>query len=513
MLGMDEILSQADWAWPKAPPCVFVLFGATGDLAARKIAPALYNLYRDGLLGDNFAVLGVARRGRDDKQFRAEMLDAIRLHSRGQPIDEGLWNEFSSRWRYHATQFDDVSGYLAMRDVLADLDNRCGAGGNRLFYLAGTPETFGSVIGNIGAAGLNKPQADGAFTRIVVEKPFGHDLASAARLNKTLLNLFDESQVFRIDHYLGKETVQNLLAFRFANAVFEPVFNNQYVSSVQITASESAGMEGRRGPYYESAGALRDMFQSHLLQLLALTAMDAPSCIACQAIRDEKAKVLRAVSLGQAARIDECTVRGQYATGGGLAAYRQEAGVDPASNVETFVAARVFVDNRRWAGVPFFLRTGKRLAVKATYIVVNFKREPVNLWTDQRCDVRGPNRLVYRIVPDEGVSLVIDAKVPGAAMLLRPVNMRFDYSSSFSSASPEAYEHLLLDSLAGDATLFIRNDEVEAAWRFVDTIRGAWDVSDKGPLVHYPCGSWGPPQAQSLLHDPYMRWYEPTEGR
>ena len=501
--SLDESALQ-----PKAaPPCVFVLFGATGDLSARKIAPALYNLACERLLGENVAVLGVARRPRSDEQFREEMLAGIKEHSRSKPVDEALWSKFAGRWHYHVTHADQPAEYEKLRDRLKALDAEHGTGGSRLFYLATTPATFPDIIRGLGRAGLGRPAQDGGFARLVVEKPFGQDLPTARELNRLLAGVFEESQVCRIDHYLGKETVQNILVFRFGNSIFEPLFSRQYVDHVQITTAESVGMEGRRGPYYELAGAMRDMIQSHMLQLLALVAMEAPLGMTGEAIRNEKVKVLEALAPLTPEEVAERTVRGQYGAGPDGPAYRREQGVDANSQVETYAAVKLFIDNWRWAGVPFYLRTGKRLAAKASQIVVVFKREPISLFDDLHCDLRGPNRLSIRIYPDEGISIVFDAKVPGPRPLLRPVKMDFRYGASFESASPEAYEHLLLDAMLGEPTLFIRNDEVEASWRFVDSIRAAWDNAGVPKLTDYAPGSWGPEHAEQLFADPYVRWY------
>ena len=493
--------------YPSAPPCLFVLFGCTGDLAARKIAPALYNLALDGRLDEHFAVVGVSRRDWSDDVLREHMRQAVAEHSR-RGLDEDKWNQFAARWHYQQVRADEASDYDALADRLARLDEQYQTGCSRVVYLAMPPEFYQPVTEHFGRVRFNRPICDGGFSRLIVEKPFGHDRASAADLNEHIHRQgFDESQVFRIDHYLGKEQVQNILVFRFANTLFEPFFSRQYVQRVEITTAEAVGMEGRRGPYYEQTGALRDMVQNHMLQLLALVAMDRPDCLRCDAVRDAKLAVLRAIEPMSLQHLSQFTVRGQYTGDATRPAYRQEQGVAEDSMVETFAALRLHIDNDRWRDVPFYLRTGKALARKTSQIVLTFRREVPDLFAGEQCDMRGRNRLVIRITPDEGIALHFDAKLPGAQSLLRPVSMNFRYDSAFDSASPEAYELLLLDAMRGDATLFIRGDEIDAAWAVVDPIRTAWQDGIGPGLEFYKPGSWGPAGAAEIFADPYQSWY------
>jgi glucose-6-phosphate 1-dehydrogenase len=489
-------------------PCLFVLFGATGDLAHRKVLPALYQLWRANLLPHEFRLLGVARRPYGDETFRAEMHEAVTKYARVQPIDEIVWTEFARRIGYQQVDFAEPPGFDRLASRLATDDADAGTHGNMLFYLATQESAFPQIVGQLGRVGLDHELQAGGWRRIVIEKPFGHDLASAIRLNREIGKVFREPQVFRIDHYLGKETVRNLLVFRFGNGIFEPLWNRGYVDHVQITVAESLGVEDR-GSFYEETGATRDVLQNHLLQLLTLVAMEPPATFAAEALRDEKVKVLRAVPPITPQQVASDVVRGHYGPGwigtDEVRGYRQEPEVDPASETETFVAARFEIDDWRWAGVPFYLRTGKRLAKRATEIAVQFKPVPHLLFGDSATPPE-PNLLAMRIQPDEGILLRFVAKVPGLGVDLRAVNMDFTYGSSFAVDSPDAYETLILDALLGDGSLFTRADEVEEAWRIVTPILEAWLDLPPPEFPNYPAGSWGPPEADQLIERDGRRW-------
>jgi glucose-6-phosphate 1-dehydrogenase len=483
-------------------PCSLVIFGATGDLTHRKLVPALYNLAADGVLPSAISVVGFARRDKSDEIFRTELHEAALKFSR-QGINEDLWKNFASSVCYHRSEFDNLDGYVALAKKLDEMDAARGTRGNRLFYLAASPDQFEVILENLRKSGLNKAKP-GSWARAIVEKPFGTDLPSAKRLNDLVQNAFDESQTYRIDHYLGKETAQNIMVLRFANAIFEGMWNSRYISHVQITASEPLGVEGRAG-YYDKSGALRDMVQNHLLQLLCLTAMEPPAGLDADSIRDEKVKVLRSLRPLVGDEVFKHVVRGQYGAGAingkRVAAYRDELNVNPESVTETYVALEVNVDNWRWAGVPFFVRVGKRLPKGGTEIAIHFKSVPPVLFkaTGESID---DNVLIIRIQPDEGISLRMSAKMPGSSLRIEPVKMDFHYGTSFGKATPEAYERLLLDAMSGDATLFARRDEVEEAWKFVDAIHAAW-ATRSDDLAFYSAGSWGPGEADELIkrHD------------
>jgi glucose-6-phosphate 1-dehydrogenase len=482
-----------------------VIFGATGDLTARKIVPALYNLELQRLLPAAFAVVGAARADLTVAQFREKLHADLATYSRTKPINEDVWRSFAESVHYVSTR--DGEGYEALRHTLADLDARAGTSGNRLFYLATPPSAYGPIVDMLKEHRLT----ENVNARVVVEKPFGNDLASAVELSQKLQGAFTEDQIFRIDHYLGKETVQNILVLRFANGIFEPIWNRQYVDHVQITVAESLGIE-ERGAYYEHAGALRDVVQNHLLQLVALVGMEPPVSFDAKSVRDEKLKVLRAVRPIPPDDIENSVVRGQYGAGyiegRPVRAYRDEDGVDPNSKAETFVAIRAFIDNWRWEGTPFYLRTGKRLPKRATEIAIQFRAAPHAVFSREAAEGMEPNALVLRIQPDEGISLKFGAKVPVQGIRIRSVNMDFVYGASFMVDAPDAYETLILDALRGDATLFTRQDEVEQQWSFVDPIARAW-AEGRGELPIYPAGTWGPAEADLLLAQDGRKWRKP----
>jgi glucose-6-phosphate 1-dehydrogenase len=491
-----------------AEPCVLVIFGATGDLTHRKLMPAIYNLAHEGQLPASFAIVGFARRPKTHDQFRTELRDAVAERSRFQPINPAVWEALAQGIFYHQSEFGDDHGYKKLDQLLKKLDGERGTAGNRLFYLAAAPAEFEGIIEQLGAAQL--VQNDGTWQRIIVEKPFGSDLASAQKLNSTLAAVFEERQVFRIDHCLGKETVQNILTLRFANEVFEPLWNQKYVDHVQITVAESLGVEGR-GRYYDQAGALRDMVQNHMMQLLSLTAMEPPVTLESDAIHDEKAKVLHGIRPITPEQAPQFTVRGQYSRGSiagqPVDAYRSEKNVAPDSRTETFVALKLYIDNWRWAGVPFYLRHGKRLPKGVAEIAIQFKAPPAVLFAADCCSPLQPNVLVLRIQPDEGIAIRMNAKVPGTVMNIQPVKMDFRYGGSFGARAPEAYERLLHDAIKGDSTLFTRRDEVERSWQIVDAIIEGWKTA---PLpVAYESGTWGPPEADKFIEKDGREWRRP----
>ena len=478
-------------------PCTLVIFGATGDLTHRKLIPALYNLAAEGALPAALTIIGFARREKTTEQFRIELEISVLKFSRTPPKDE-IWANFASQIFYHQSPFDDAAGYTSLATKMQELDHARGTGGNRLYYLAVAPDQFPVILGHLRESGLSKAQP-ASWSRVIVEKPFGTDLKTAHQLNELVSKVFHERDTYRIDHFLGKETAQNIMVLRFANSIFESLWNSSHISHVQITAAEPLGVEGRAG-YYDKSGAMRDMIQNHLLQLLTLTAMEPPTSLGADAIRDEKVKVLRSLRplLGQ--DVFKHVVRAQYDAGlidgQPVPGYRGEQGVAAGSTTETYVALQVNIDNWRWAGVPFFIRTAKRMPKGGTEIAVTFKSVPRILFNRSGSGI-DENVLVIRIQPDEGVSLRMSAKMPGSSLRIEPVKMDFHYGTSFGKATPEAYERLLLDAMSGDATLFARRDEVEEAWSFVDGIEEAWRTRSDD-LASYPSGSWGPEEADEL---------------
>ena len=489
-------------------PAVLVLFGATGDLAHRKVVPALYQLWRTNLLPHEFVLLATGRREYTDEAYRQEIRASLEKHARVLPIDEEAWEGFAERMCYQRLDFADAPGFDALAQRLDAFDKERGTRGNRLFYLATQPSAFSDIVTQLGRVGLDHERHDGGWRRIVIEKPFGHDLESGIRLNREVGKVFRERQVYRIDHYLGKETVRNLLVFRFGNGIFEPIWNRRHIDHVQITVAEAIGVEGR-GSFYEETGASRDFLQNHLLQLMSLVAMEPPATFEAEALRDEKVKVIRAVAEPRGADVARTVVRGQYGPGWVAAkdvpGYRQEPEVDPESETETYVAAKLFVDDWRWSDVPFYLRTGKRLPKRATEIAIQFKEVPHRLFQDSATEP-DPNLLAIRIQPDEGIMLRFGAKIPGLGIDVRSVTMDFTYGSAFAVDSPDAYETLILDALLGDASLFTRADEVEEAWGIVDPIISAWADAPPPDFPNYEAGSWGPDAADELIESDGRRW-------
>jgi glucose-6-phosphate 1-dehydrogenase len=492
-------------------PCSIVIFGASGDLTARKLIPALYHLYKDKQMPPDFRVIGFARREKTDDSFRVELRAALDQFSRTKPVDDKVWSEFASRLFYCMGEFSDQAAYEKLEKQLSSFGD-AHLRHNLLFYLATSPSQFGEVAEKLNAAGVLHKGNSRGWQRIVVEKPFGHDLVSAEQLNSELTRFAREEQVFRIDHYLGKETVQNILMFRFSNSIFERLWNRDSVDHVQITVSENLGV-GSRGGYYEEAGALRDMVQNHLLQVTSLVAMEPPVSLDAEPVRDEKVKLLKSIRPLTEEAVAKQVVRGQYFAGtvdGKLVqGYRQEVKVKPDSNVETFVALKLFIDNWRWSGVPFYLRTGKYLPLSASEVRIQFKPTPNVLFAALCGNKLDPNAIYLRLQPNEGISLRFNGKVPGTSTSVRPVRMSFSYDSEFGAYTPEAYERLLLEAMMGDATLFIRRDEVETAWGIVDAIRKGWEGKPLSNREFYAAGTWGPVAADDLLAQRGHEWKNP----
>ncbi len=500
-------------------PFTIVIFGASGDLAKRKLIPALYQLQESGYLPERFAVVGSSRSPMSDAEYSANMRQALSEAVDGKLNDE---NPLLGALYYHAGDVDKAESFAALKAKIEQIEKERNLPGNRLFYLSVAPEFFSVIVQHLAGAGLIHGRDDAAWSRVIIEKPFGRDLESARELNIAVTKVLDESQIYRIDHYLGKETVQNILSFRFGNSIFEPLFNQKYVDNIQITVAETLGMEGRRGAYYDTAGTLRDMVQNHILQLLCLIAMEPPSALEAQSIRDEKVKVLRALDPLTRKEVSQLTVRGQYGVGSApdgatVKGYRQEEGVNPKSTTESYVALRLQIDNWRWAGVPFLLRSGKRLNKRVSEIAVTFKQPPMHLFrafdTNDEVVAQRPraNLLVLRIQPDEGINLSFACKRPGIKVQLDDVHMDFFYGKAFHERSPEAYERLLLDALRGDASLFTRSDEVDYAWRFITSIHQGWANLPAPHFPNYYPFTDGPDEANRLLEGTQARWRSLSE--
>ncbi|MBI3416585.1 MAG: glucose-6-phosphate dehydrogenase [Verrucomicrobia bacterium] len=513
MDNLDELLTcRLDFGSKAVEPCSIVIFGASGDLTARKLIPALYHLFLEKQLPNPFRVIGFARREKSDAAWREELNQALQQFSRTKPVDAAKWTAFAANVHYCQGEFSDAASYQKLERQLAGFGVEA-LRRNVLFYLATSPSQFAEVVEHLHKAELLRRHEEKNFwQRVVVEKPFGHDSASARKLNAELTRFAHEKQIFRIDHYLGKETVQNILMFRFSNAIFEQLWGRNSVDHVQITVSEKHSV-GARGGYYEEAGAIRDMVQNHLLQVLALVAMEPPVSLEAESIRDEKVKLLKSIRPLLSVQVANQIVRGQYLDGEidgqPRPAYRKEPKVNPASNVETYVALKLFIDNWRWSGVPFYLRTGKNLPLSASEVRVQFRPTPNVLFAAQCGPKLDANAITLRLQPNEGISLRFNGKIPGASMRLRPVRMHFSYDSEFGAYTPEAYERLLLEAICGDATLFIRSDEVETAWGIVDAIRAGWDGTSLAEKEFYAAGTWGPVAADELLAKGGHAWRNP----
>jgi glucose-6-phosphate 1-dehydrogenase len=491
-------------------PCTLVIFGGSGDLAKRKLIPAVYNLLLDGVLPANYAILGTGRKALSDEEFRKIALEGIEKYSR-QKKSEKVWQEFERRVFYIAGSIEDLNSYKDLRKRLEEIEAELKLTGNRIFYLAIPPASIAPAVEGLHHAGLVRPPTgEGPFSRVIIEKPIGHDLNSAREINAAVARVFDESQVFRIDHYLGKETVQNLLVLRFANSIFEPIWNDKFIDHVQITVSEAEGV-GTRATYYEEAGALRDMVQNHILQLLCLVAMEPPNSLDPDVVRNARMEVLRCLRPIVGKEVEKYTVRAQYGPGKvkseDVPGYRREPGVKPDSTIETYVALKLFVENWRWSGVPFYLRTGKALAKRASEIAVFFKPIPQILFNANFEAPLEPNILIMKIQPDEGLTLRIICKVPGSKAKTHPVELHFQYGEVFAAPSPEAYERLLLDVMAGDASLFMRRDAVEASWALVTSVLDGWKTYGTKWLPEYPAGSMGPVEADRLIQSDGRSWH------
>jgi glucose-6-phosphate 1-dehydrogenase len=502
---------------PSAAPCTLVIFGASGDLAKLKLIPACYELANEGLLPEKFALVGYGRKSIADEEFRKTCLESIRKNARsvkknGGNVDEKIWKRLEGSIYFHTGGYDEPEPYAKLCERLKQIDQQHGTQGNRLFYISTPPEAFAPIVTNLAKSGCAVRHANNApYHRVIIEKPFGHDLATAKALNAACLTALGEEQIYRIDHYLGKETVQNLMVLRFSNAIFEPIWNYKYIDHVQITVSETVNADDRAG-YYDNSGALRDMVQNHIFQIMALVAMEPPSALDAQAIRDEKVKVYRSIRQIKPTHVDQFAVRGQYAAGTyhdgkkevTTNGYLHAEGVKPTSRTETFAAIKVFIDNWRWSGMPFYIRTGKALPQKMSEVIVRFRMPPMTLFQKSSANVES-NDLVIKIAPEEGISVKMNGKVPGGSLNIKPVELDFNYQEAFKKEAPEAYERLIYDAMLGDQTLFIRGDEVEAAWTIIDPIEHGWAESKNLPQQYAP-GTWGPQKAMDLIELDGRRW-------
>lgn len=499
----------------KAENCIFIIFGASGDLTRRKIVPALFDLYHHKLLPDQFAILGVSRSPLTDDHFRERMAENIRLFAEQKPVEENLLQRFGKNLFYQPIDTSSAKDYEKVKTRLRDLDNKFKVGGNYIYYLSTPPHLYGPISAHLAQCCLNVQAEGDGWKRIIVEKPFGRDLESARALNKHLQNNFQEEQIYRIDHYLGKETVQNILAFRFANGIFEPLWNHNFIDRVAVTNAEGIGIENRGG-YYDQAGALRDMVQNHLLQVVGTVAMEPPSFFNADAVRNEAVKVFESLRPIPLKEMEKYIVRGQYTEstikGESVSGYRQEKNVAPDSRTETFVALKFFIDNWRWGGVPFYIRTGKRLPTRVTEVVIHFKKTPHHLFAREKQSGIDYNQLIIRIQPDEGILLKFGMKVPGDSFKVQTVNMDFHYSDLADIHIPSAYETLLLDCILGDATLYARSDSVEATWKFIDPILKTWESKANIKMFGYPAGTWGPKESKDLFDDPSFDWRYPCRN-
>ena len=504
----EDIAATSNNIGPGRPgePCIMVIFGASGDLTKRKLIPALYNLAKDNLLSKEFALVGIARNELTSEQFRDMIGKEIGEYATTK-VDPDLWHWLARRIYYLAGDFDNADAYDKLRDLLSQIDKEHGTRGNYFYYLATAPSFFAPIVKQLGASGLVTEET--GWRRVIIEKPFGRNYDSAVALNKEIRQVLNEKQIYRIDHYLGKETVQNILVFRFANGIFEPIWNRRYIDHVQITVSETVGVE-QRGGYYDKAGTLRDMVPNHIFQLISLTAMEPPISFDADVVRDEQAKILKAIPPPTDEEVLVRTVRGQYGEGVQdgvkVPAYRAEPMVAPDSRTETFVAMKLYIDNWRWADVPFYLRTGKRLPKRATQVAIQFKRAPFVLFRKTAVDRLEPNRLVLHLQPDEGISLSFSAKVPGPVVQIGDVNMNFNYTDYFNATPQTGYERLLYDCMLGDATLFQRSDMVETAWHVVAPILDVWEALPPRRFPNYSAGTWGPPEADELLAKDHRHW-------